>query len=107
MAFTRREFIRIGAIGGGVAAASGLTTNWWDLQAHPIPDPKTDGDSVVPTFCELCFWKCGVLAHVKNGKVTKIVGNPAHPLSKGRLCPRGEGATGLLARTKGPGRLPC
>jgi thiosulfate reductase/polysulfide reductase chain A len=96
MAFTRREFIRIGAIGGGVAAASGLTTNWWDLQAHPIPDPKTDGDSVVPTFCELCFWKCGVLAHVKNGKVTKIVGNPAHPLSKGRLCPRGEGATGLL-----------
>jgi thiosulfate reductase/polysulfide reductase chain A len=37
-----------------------------------------------------------VLAHVKNGRVTKIVGNPAHPLSKGRLCPRGEAATGLL-----------
>jgi thiosulfate reductase / polysulfide reductase chain A len=96
MGFTRREFIRIGAIGGGVAAASGLTTNWWDLQARPVPDPKTDGDTVVPTFCELCFWKCGVLAHVKNGRVMKIVGNPAHPLSKGRLCPRGEAGTGLL-----------
>jgi thiosulfate reductase/polysulfide reductase chain A len=96
MAFTRREFIRIGAAGGAVVAASGLTTNWWDLQARPVSDPKTDGDRVVPTFCELCFWKCGVLAHVKDGRVTKIVGNPAHPLSKGRLCPRGEAATALL-----------
>jgi thiosulfate reductase / polysulfide reductase chain A len=96
MAFTRREFIRIGAVAGGVTAASGLTTNWWDLQAHPIPDPKTDGDRVVPTFCEMCFWKCGVLAHVRNGRVTKIVGNPAHPLSKGRLCPRGEAGIGML-----------
>jgi len=96
MAFSRRTFIRIASAAGGVAAASGLTTNWWGLHAQPIPDPKTDGDKVVPTFCELCFWKCGVLAHVKDGRVTKIVGNPAHPLSKGRLCPRGEAATALL-----------
>ncbi len=96
MKFTRREFIRIGAVGSGAVAASGLTTNWWNLQAHELPDPKTDGDYVVPTFCELCFWKCGVLAHVKNGRVTKIVGNPAHPLSKGRVCPRGTGGAALL-----------
>src|SRR6266498_4177958 len=96
MAFTRRDFIRVGAVAGVAAAASGLTTNWWNLQAHPIPDPKTDGDSVIPTFCELCFWKCGGLAHVKNGRVTKIVGNPAHPLSRGRICPRGTGGAGLL-----------
>jgi thiosulfate reductase/polysulfide reductase chain A len=97
MATTRREFIRIGAIGTGAAAvATGLTTNWWSLQAHELPDPKTDGDHVVPTFCELCFWKCGVLAHVRDGRVTKIVGNPAHPLSRGRICPRGTGGAGLL-----------
>src|SRR6266571_1585397 len=96
MAFTRRQFIKIGAVAGGVAAASGLTTNWWNLQAHPLRNPKTDGDHIVPTFCELCFWKCGVLAHVKNGRVTKIVGNPEHPLSRGKLCPRGTGGTGLL-----------
>jgi thiosulfate reductase / polysulfide reductase chain A len=50
----------------------------------------------VPTFCELCFWKCGVLAHVRGGRVTKVVGNPEHPLSRGRLCPRGLGAVGML-----------
>lgn len=96
MPFTRRQFIRIGAAAGAVAAGTGLGTNWFDLRAHELPDPNTDGDSVVPTFCELCFWKCGVLAHVKDGKVTKITGNPAHPLSRGRICPRGTAGTGLL-----------
>ncbi|MFZ2491621.1 MAG: molybdopterin-dependent oxidoreductase [Thermoanaerobaculia bacterium] len=96
MSFTRRRFIQIGAAAGAVAAGTGLPTNWWNLQAQAIHDPKTDGDRVVPTFCELCFWKCGVLAHVKDGVVTKIVGNPDHPLSKGRLCPRGTGGIGLL-----------
>ncbi len=94
---TRRKFISIGS-GAALAAAagSGLTTRWWGLDPDPIHDPGTEGERVVPTFCELCFWKCGVLAHVKDGVVTKITGNPAHPLSRGRLCPRGAGGTGLL-----------
>jgi thiosulfate reductase/polysulfide reductase chain A len=50
----------------------------------------------VPSFCELCFWKCGILAHVRDGRVTKIRGNPKDPLSRGHLCPRGTGGTGLL-----------
>ncbi len=97
MALTRRKFIQIGAAGAGAAAvASGLTTRWWGLDGNPIPDPRTDGDRVVASYCELCFWGCGVLAHVKDGRVTKITGNPEHPLSRGMLCPRGAGATGLL-----------
>ena len=96
MGYTRREFIKIGAMGASVAAlGSGLVTGWWGLDSPAIADPGTDGE-VVPTFCELCFWKCGILAHVKDGKVTKITGNPSHPLSRGRLCPRGAGGTGLL-----------
>jgi thiosulfate reductase/polysulfide reductase chain A len=97
MAFTRRQFIQIGAAtAGGAALASGLSTRWWGLDGDPVPDPGTDGDRVVASYCELCFWGCGVLAHVKDGRVTKITGNPEHPLSRGMLCPRGAGATGLL-----------
>jgi len=93
----RRDFIKIA--GGGTLAAtagSGLVSNWWGNDPDPVYDPATDGEKVIPTFCELCFWKCGVLAHVKNGRVTKLTGNPEHPLSKGRLCPRGAGGTGML-----------
>jgi thiosulfate reductase/polysulfide reductase chain A len=97
MDVTRRNFIRIAGVGGTAAAVgSGLTTNWWGLDPNRIANPQTDGDKVVPTVCELCFWRCGVLAHVKDGRVTKIEGNPKHPLSNGMLCPRGTGATGTL-----------
>lgn len=94
MATSRRQFLQLGALGLGLTAGAGILRH--AVAAHPPPPPDTDGDTLVPSFCEMCFWKCGVLAHVKDGRVTKVVGNPAHPLSKGRLCPRGLGATGLL-----------
>ncbi len=52
--------------------------------------------TIIPSFCELCFWKCGINVKVRGGKVVKIEGHPQHPLSNGRLCPRGNGGTGLL-----------
>jgi thiosulfate reductase / polysulfide reductase chain A len=55
-----------------------------------------DIDRVVPTTCEMCFWKCGVDAHVRGEEVVALTGNPHHPLSRGRLCPRGVGGLGLL-----------
>jgi thiosulfate reductase / polysulfide reductase chain A len=93
----RRDFIKIGSGGvAGAAALGGLGSDWYGAYGNSVKDPGTDGDRIVPSFCELCFWKCGILAHVKDGRVTKITGNPKHPLSRGRLCPRGAGGTGLL-----------
>lgn len=96
MTVTRRQFLRIGGLAAGAVGLGGLGTRWFGLDAHALEDPGTEGERVVPTFCELCFWKCGVLAHVKGNRVTKIVGNPEHPLARGRLCPRGLGGAGLL-----------
>jgi thiosulfate reductase/polysulfide reductase chain A len=98
MAISRRSFIKIGGGAlGATAFGAALGLSRWATPAEASEhDPGTDGDTVVPTFCELCFWKCGVLAHVKQGHVTKIVGNPDHPFSLGRLCPRGTGGAGLL-----------
>jgi thiosulfate reductase / polysulfide reductase chain A len=93
----RRDFIKITSSGvAGAAALGGLTTNWYGSYGDQISDPGTNGERVVASFCELCFWKCGILAHVKDGKITKIKGNPKHPLSRGKLCPRGAGGTGLI-----------
>lgn len=47
------------------------------------------GIKKIPTFCDMCFWKCGAIAYVRNEKLWKIEGNPDDPLSNGRLCPRG------------------
>ena len=94
--FTRREFIKISGGAALGATAFGLIPGWDRLHAGPIPDPGTEANRVVPSICGLCFWGCGILAHVKDEKVVKITGNPHHPLSNGKLCPRGAGGTGLL-----------
>jgi thiosulfate reductase/polysulfide reductase chain A len=52
------------------------------------------GVQKIPTYCDLCFWKCGAIAYVNEGKLWKVEGNPDDPLSGGRLCPRGTGGVG-------------
>jgi len=46
-------------------------------------------ESVVRSHCRICHGGCGVLVHVKDGKVVRIEGDPESPISKGTLCPKG------------------
>ncbi len=56
--------------------------------------PTAGGVRTVPTFCDICFWKCCAIASVSDGKLWKLEGNPLDPLCRGRLCPRGTGGVG-------------
>jgi len=40
----------------------------------------------VRTACRSCHGGCGVIAHVKDGKVIKVEGDPDSPISYGTLC---------------------
>ena len=51
-------------------------------------------ERVVKTVCSMCYCSCGVQAHVKDGQVVKIEGDPDHPWSKGALCPKGLSGIG-------------
>jgi len=92
----RRQFIKIagmGAVGAGMVAK--------ELHATSFPtglcvDLGHGSEYEIPTFCELCFWRCGVIARVRDGRIVKLEGHPRHPLSNGKLCPRGNGGTGLV-----------
>jgi thiosulfate reductase/polysulfide reductase chain A len=91
---SRRRFLKISAATFGAAAAA-TATQWEPLSrlAH-AGDVAAVADREVPTFCEMCFWRCSGIAHVRNGRLVKFVGNPKDPQSRGRLCPRGTGAVG-------------
>lgn len=55
MSVSRRQFIKISGGGLGMAAAaSGLVSKGWGFDASQGNDPRTDGDQVIPTFCEMC-----------------------------------------------------
>ena len=48
----------------------------------------TPGAEIKKVACFFCHNNCGVLVHVQDGKVTKVEGNPKHPVSRGFICPR-------------------
>src|SRR5690606_4017107 len=50
----------------------------------------------IPTMCINCSTICGVIAHVEDGKVVKIEGNPNAPNSKGHICAKGHAAMNML-----------
>jgi len=90
---SRREFFRR-STAAGAAAAVGEATGTGAV--HPPGWRGTTRVEQIATNCEMCFWRCGVLAEVADGKVLKLEGNPDHPLTRGRLCARGNAGTGLL-----------
>jgi formate dehydrogenase major subunit len=47
-------------------------------------------EHVVQSICPYCAVGCGQLVYVKDGEVTHIDGDPASPISRGRLCPKGQ-----------------
>ena len=49
-----------------------------------------DADHVVQSICPYCAVGCGQLVYVKDGAVSHIEGDPASPISRGRLCPKGQ-----------------
>jgi formate dehydrogenase major subunit len=56
----------------------------------------TEADRVVDSVCPYCAVGCGQKIYVKDEKVTQIEGNPASPISRGRLCPKGSASLQLV-----------
>jgi molybdopterin-containing oxidoreductase family iron-sulfur binding subunit len=90
----RREFFKVVATTGAAAAVAGCGRASETLLPQVVPN-----DQIVPgvpsyyaTVCRECPAGCGVLAENNNGRVTKLEGNPDHPVSQGALCIRGQAA---------------
>jgi formate dehydrogenase major subunit len=46
-------------------------------------------DKVAHSVCPFCAVGCAQLVYVQDGDVTQVEGDPASPISRGRLCPKG------------------
>ena len=70
------------------------------------PHDYVPGESIhYATTCQECSAACGLVVRTREGRAIKAEGNPAHPLSKGRICAQGQSIMqGLYSpsRAKGP-----
>ena len=79
--------LRDGSDGTGPEAMSGKTI---DLRR------KNDDAKVARSVCPFCAVGCGQLVYHRDGKVVGIEGDPASPISRGHLCPKGSASFELL-----------
>jgi anaerobic selenocysteine-containing dehydrogenase len=65
--------------------------DWTEYDSQAWPRRVEKHFQLVPTICFNCESACGLLAYVdkETGKIAKFEGNPVHPSSRGRLCPKG------------------
>ncbi|MGD9904351.1 MAG: molybdopterin-dependent oxidoreductase [Vicinamibacterales bacterium] len=103
----RRRFLKVTAITGTTAALAGCGNPENQIVRFIPEDELTPGIAEwKPSVCGLCAAGCGVVARVMDGDaevlrggqpgvtrmglVKKLEGDPAHPISQGRLCVRGQ-----------------
>jgi anaerobic selenocysteine-containing dehydrogenase len=108
----RRKFIIATAAGSAAASLAGCSGPELETVRFLPEEILIPGVSTwKPSICPLCPAGCGVLARVVEGEadvtrngqagvirmglVKKLEGNPAHPISQGKLCVRGQAAIQL------------
>jgi molybdopterin-containing oxidoreductase family iron-sulfur binding subunit len=103
---SRRAFLRIV---GGASVLAGCSPRAATQKLVPYVVPPEDLIPGTPlyyrTVCRECPAGCGVTARTREGRVTKLEGNPEDPIGRGALCARGQAAVqGLYApdRFRGP-----
>jgi thiosulfate reductase/polysulfide reductase chain A len=99
---SRRDFLKIGGAAAGALVLSEFVPPLAARAARQAGQVNAAGDGYIASLCEMCVWRCGILAKVKGGRVVKLEGNPDHPHSKGKLCPRGQAG---LMNTYDPDRV--
>jgi thiosulfate reductase/polysulfide reductase chain A len=99
---TRRDFLKISGTAMGAVALGEFIPPMAAQAARENGQLDANGDGYIASLCEMCVWRCGILAKVKDGRVVKLEGNPDHPHSKGKLCPRGQAG---LMNTYDPDRV--
>lgn len=92
---SRRKFL---ALLGASAALAGAGCSDYRDKGEIIPYNKKPEEITLgkPNFyastCTYCSSACGILIKTREGRPIKVDGNPDHPVSKGKICARGQAA---------------
>lgn len=102
---SRRRFLSLLSASAALAAAgcSDYKDKGEIVPYNKKPEEITPG---IPNYyastCTGCNSVCGILVKTREGRPIKIDGNPDHPVSKGKICARGQAS---ILNLYDPGRL--
>jgi len=98
--YTRRDFLKLGLF--GIASLPLYSLNHF-VSATEIERQKVSPlgkiPEVIPSTCMVCPAGCGILGCLEDGILTKIQGNPKHPVNHGKICSKGIAGLSYLMDT--------
>jgi formate dehydrogenase major subunit len=74
--------------GGGVGLAVADLADARELERAAAGTKLKDAKEIT-TACNFCSCGCGIICHVREGKLVHLEGDPAHPINEGALCSKG------------------
>jgi formate dehydrogenase major subunit len=75
-------------LSGGALALTSLGVNLDPVRAY-AQELRIKNAKETTTICPYCSVGCGIIVHVKDGKIINTEGDPEHPINEGTLCPKG------------------
>lgn len=85
MAINRRDMLKLAAgVGAGLVTAEGTLP----AQIENTP-AKLEGVTAFTTACNFCSCGCGMVCHVRDGKLINMEGDSEHVINQGALCSKG------------------
>jgi thiosulfate reductase/polysulfide reductase chain A len=94
---SRRSFLKT-AVGGSLGGAVALGSTIQEADAFSLlrkPEAPL-AEAQIPSICELCFWKCGLIADVRGNRILELRGQTENPNAQGKLCGRGNAGAAFL-----------
>jgi formate dehydrogenase major subunit len=82
MSVNRRDLLKYSA---GIAA--GMLVD--PPQISAATKQKLEGATEFTTACNFCSCGCGMVGHLKDGKLINLEGDPEHVINQGALCSKG------------------
>ncbi len=103
---SRRRFLQASGTAGALGAVGlggGALTTLREAEAQAAQTPSET--KITKNICHQCPARCGIDVYTTDGRVHAIYGTADHPISNGKLCPKGPLGTYILYdpdRFKGP-----
>ncbi len=85
---SRRGFVQMGLFTTAAAAMSGTVASHLQ-EVEPAEAAEVEEEQQIRTICRACLNNCGIIAHVRDGRVVKLEGDPGDPMNKGAACAKG------------------
>jgi len=100
VSLTRRSWLKLAA-GGGASLALTDLVDAKELREAAASLRLKDAKELT-TACNFCSCGCGMIAHVRDGKLVNLEGDPDHVINEGALCSKGAA---MMATHDSPERL--